>query len=156
LFTTIYHFQKPGSLHKRVFAKLDHIMVYYSILGVFTPLCLSLVGGGLGIGILIAELALALLGTFLMIFMYPDNKIGTRFAVLVYAVMGILGLFILKPLHAAATPASFWLIISGTLVYVLGLFFYSGKKFKFSHMVWHLLVAVAEVCYVLALVYFFR
>ena len=63
---------------------------------------------------------------------------------------------ILKPLHAAATPASFWLIISGTLVYVLGLFFYSGKKFKFSHMVWHLLVAVAEVCYVLALVYFFR
>ena len=85
-------------------------MVYYSILGVFTPLCLSLVGGGLGIGILIAELALALLGTFLMIFMYPDNKIGTRFAVLVYAVMGILGLFI----------------------------------------------AVAEVCYVLALVYFFR
>ena len=156
LFTTIYHFQKPGSLHKRVFAKLDHIMVYYSILGVFTPLCLSLVGGGLGIGILIAELALALLGTFLMIFMYPDNKIGTRFAVLVYAVMGILGLFILKPLHAAATPASFWLIISGTIVYVLGLFFYSGKKFKFSHMVWHLLVAVAEVCYVLALVYFFR
>ena len=27
LFTTIYHFQKPGSLHKKVFAKLDHIIV---------------------------------------------------------------------------------------------------------------------------------
>lgn len=156
LFTTIYHFQKPGSIHKRVLAKLDHIMVYYAILGVFSPICLSLVGGGLGLGILIAELALALLGTFLMIFMYPDNKIGTRFAVLIYGIMGILGLFILKPLYNAATRASFWLIIAGTLVYVVGLFFYSGKKFKFSHMVWHLLVAAAEVCHVLALIYFFR
>ncbi len=156
LFTTIYHFQKPGSLHKRIFAKLDHIMVYYAIFGVFVPICLSLVGGGWGLGILIAELALALLGTFLMIFMYPDNKIGTRFAVLIYGVMGLLGLFILKPLYHAATPASFWLIIAGALIYVVGLFFYSGKKFKFSHMVWHLLVVAAEVCHVLALIYFFR
>ena len=156
LFTTIYHFQKPGTLHKRVFAKLDHIMVYYAIVGVFAPICLSLIGGGLGLGILIAELALALLGTFLMIFMYPDNKIGSRFAVSIYIVMALLGLFILKPLHEAATTPSFWLIISGTLVYVVGLFFYSGKKFKFSHMVWHLLVAVANVCHILALVYFFR
>ena len=156
LFTTIYHFQKPGSLHKRVFAKLDHIMVYYAILGVFSPLCLSLVGGGWGLGILIAETALALLGTFLMIFMYPDNKIGKTFAVSIYGVMVLLGILILKPLHDAATTACFWLIIAGTLVYIVGLFFYSGKKFKFSHMVWHLLVLVACVCHVLALVYFFR
>ena len=156
LFTTIYHFQKPGSLHKRIFVKLDHIMVYYAILGVFAPICLSLVGGGWGLGILIAELALALLGTFLMIFMYPNNKTGSKFAVLIYGIMGLLGLLIIKPFHAAATPACFWLVVAGTIVYVIGLFFYSGKKFKFSHMVWHLLVVVAEVCHILALVYFFR
>lgn len=156
LFTTIYHFQKPGSLHKKVFAKLDHIMVYFAIFGVFVPICASLVGGGWGMGILIAELALALLGTFLMIFMYPDNKVGSRFAVLIYIVMGLLGLFILKPFYHAATPACFWLVVAGTITYVVGLFFYSGKKFKFSHMVWHLLVVAAEVCHVLALIYFFR
>lgn len=155
LFTTIYHFQKPGSLHKRIFAKLDHIMVYYAILGVYAPVCLSLIGGPLGYGILIAELALALLGTFLMIFMYPDNKIGTRFAVLIYGIQAVLILFAIKPFHDAATTASFWLLVSGTLVYIVGLFFYKGK-FKFSHMVWHLLVVAAYVCHVLALVYFFR
>ena len=156
LFTTIYHFQKPGSIHKRVFAKLDHIMVYYAIFGVYSPVCLSLIGGTLGYGILIAELALALLGTFLMIFMYPDNKVGSRFAVLIYGIMAILIVFAFKPFHEAATPASFWLLISGTAAYIVGLFFYSGKKFKFSHMVWHLLVVAAYVCHVLALVYFFR
>ena len=156
LFTTIYHFQKPGSLHKRVFAKLDHIMTYYAILGVFTPLCLSMVEGGLGLGILIAELSLALLGTFLMIFMYPDNKTGSRFAVLIYGIMGVLGFVILGTLHEAMTTASFWLLLAGVCAYVIGLFFYSGKKFKFSHMVWHLLVVAAYVCHVLSLVYFFR
>ena len=139
-----------------VFAKLDHIMVYYAIFGAYAPVCMSLLRGGLGLGIMIAELALALLGTFLMIFMYPDNKVGTRIAVMIYIIMGAIGIFVFKPLHEAATAPGFWLLISGTIVYVVGLFFYSGKKFKFSHMVWHLLVVAAQVCHVLSLVYFLR
>jgi len=156
LFTTIYHFLKPGSIHKRVFLKLDHIMVYYAIFGVYAPVCLSVIGGGRGIGILIAELALALLGTFLMIFMYPLNKTGSKFAAAIYGVMALLIIFAVKPFYLNSTKASFWLLVSGAFVYLFGLFFYSGKKFKFSHMVWHLMVVIAEVCHVLALVYFFR
>lgn len=152
LFTTIYHFLRHGSIHKDVFRKLDHIMVYYAIFGVYTPVCLSLVGGGLGLGILIAEGVLAVLGTILMALTYPKYKI----AVGIYGIMGILFLFMLKPFYNAATAACFWLLFAGLCVYILGLFFYSGKKFKFSHMVWHLLVLAASVCHILALVYFFR
>ncbi len=156
LFTTIYHCTKHGTPQKRVFQKLDHIMVYYAILGVFTPICLALIGGGLGIGIIIAELALAVAGTLLMAFAYPENKALSKVAVFIYAVMGIIGLFILKPLYLAATRPSFWLIIAGAAAYLVGVFFYSGKKFKFSHMVWHILSAAAVVCHVLAFVYFLR
>ena len=156
LFTTIYHFLKHGSVHKRVFRKLDHIMVYYAILGVYAPACLSLIGGKLGIGIAIAELALAVCGTLLMAFMYPDNKTGSKFAISIYGIMAVLFLFLLKPLHAAATTPCFWLLIAGAAIYAAGLFFYSGKKFKFSHMVWHLMVVAASVCHILAYVYFFR
>ncbi|MBQ1894901.1 MAG: hemolysin III family protein [Clostridiales bacterium] len=152
LFTTIFHFLKHGSLHKEVFRKLDHIMVYFAIFGVYTPVCLSLVGGGLGLGILIAEGCLAVFGTILMALTYPKHKI----AVSIYGVMGVLFLFMLKPFYRAATTACFWLLFAGLCVYIVGLFFYSGKKFKFSHMVWHLLVLCASVCHILALVYFFR
>ena len=93
---------------------------------------------------------------FFMIFGYPENKALTKFAVAIYPIMGIIGLFILKPLYLAATKPSFWLIIAGVITYIVGSFFYSGKKFKFSHMVWHILVAFAEVCHVLAFVYFLR
>ena len=156
LFTTVYHCTKHGTPQKRIFQKLDHIMVYFAITGVFTPICLSLIGGGLGLGILIAEFCLAITGMFLMIFGYPENKGLTKAAVAIYPVMGIIGLFILKPLYLAATKPSFWLIVAGVITYIVGSVFYSGKKFKFSHMVWHILVAFAEVCHVLAFVYFLR
>ena len=45
--------------------------------------------------------------------------------------------------------------IAGAAAYLVGVFFYSGKKFKFSHMVWHFCVLFAAVCHVLSLVYFF-
>ena len=156
LFTTVYHCTKHGTPQKRIFQKLDHIMVYFAIVGVFTPICLSLIGGGLGLGILIAEFCLAITGMFLMIFGYPENKGLTKAAVAIYPVMGIIGLFILKPLYLAATKPSFWLIVAGVITYIVGSVFYSGKKFKFSHMVWHILVAFAEVCHVLAFIYFLR
>ena len=156
LFTTVYHCTKHGTPQKRIFQKLDHIMVYYAIVGAFAPICLSLIGGGLGIGILIAEFALALAGTLFMVFAYPEKKTLSKVATSIYPIMGIIGLFILKPLYLAATKPSFWLIIAGAATYVVGSFFYSGKKFKFSHMVWHIMVAFAEVCHVLAFVYFLR
>lgn len=156
LFTTIYHSMKTGTAQKRVFRKLDHIMVYYAILGVYAPICLSLVGGAKGLGILIAEGALALFGTILMALTYPEKKTLSKIAVLLYLVMGLLGLFLLGTLHANSTPACFWLIIAGACSYIVGLFFYSGKQFKFSHMVWHLFSLAATVCHVIALVYFLR
>ncbi|MCQ2532386.1 MAG: hemolysin III family protein [Saccharofermentans sp.] len=154
LFTTVYHSMKHGTAQKRVFGKLDHIAVYYSILGTYAPICLCILPEKTGIGILIAELALAILGMFLMIFMYPRNKVGTGFAKAIYAVMGILGVFTLGTIKATISVASFWLLVAGFIIYVFGTFFYSGKKFKFSHMVWHFCVLFAAVCHVLSLVYF--
>jgi len=156
LITTIYHCMKHGTPQKRVLGKLDHIMCYYAIFGVYAPVCLSLVGGKLGIGILIAEGVLAIAGTLLMALGYPENKFVSKLAILDYGVMGILFVFMFKSFKVAATPISFWLLFAGLCVYIVGLFFYSGKKFKFSHMVWHLLVLGASVCHILALVYFFR
>ena len=91
-----------------------------------------------------------------MVFMYPDNKTGSKFAISIYGIMAVLFLFVLKPFHEAATTPCFWLLLAGAAVYAVGLFFYSGKKFKFSHMVWHLMVVAASVCHILAYVYFFR
>lgn len=154
LFTTIYHCMKHGTPQKRIFHKLDRIMTYFAIFGVYAPMCLSLVKGTLGIVVLAIEFALAIFGMFFIIFGYPNNKGMTKVAIADYIVMGLLGLIFIKPLFAAASAACFWLIIAGAIVYAIGIFFYSGKNFKFSHMVWHILVVFATVCHVLAFVYF--
>ncbi len=156
LFTTIYHCTKSGTPQKRIFHKLDHIMSYFAIIGVYAPICLSLVNSVMGIIVFFAEFALALFGMFFMVFGFPQNKIMTKIAIATYIVMGLLGVILLGHIYSAATLPSFWLIISGTILYGIGLFFYSGKKFKFAHMVWHLIVLCATVCHVLAFVFFFR
>ena len=156
LFTTIYHFLKHGTVHKRIFSKLDHIMVYYAILGVYTPLCFSAADSVLAYSIFGVNAGLAVMGTLFMAFAYPENKILSKWAVAIYGLMGLTGVFLLKQLYGAMPHLSFWLMLSGVCTYIVGLFFYSGKKFKFSHMVWHLLVVCATVCHVLAFVYFFR
>lgn len=156
LTTTIFHVLKHDTIHKRVFRKLDHIMVYWAILGVLTPPLMSLVGGTAGIIIISLELAMAVSGTLFMVFGYPDIKGLTRVAKAIYGLMIIPPLFVLKTIITNGTPLCSYLLLGGTVIYIIGLFFYSGKKFKFSHMVWHILVVLATVCHVLALVYFLR
>ena len=57
--------------------------------------------------------------------------------------------------RASTTRLCFWLIVSGAITYSVGLWFNFGKKFKFSHMVWHLFVLGSSVLHVLGFVFFF-
>ena len=154
LFTTIYHSMKHGTAQKRVFKKLDNIMVYYSILGTYAPICFCVLPLKLGIGIFIAETAIALMGTLFVAIASVNNTAIVKFSKVLYFVMGIIGVFTLKTISQNMSKPSFWLLISGVILYVVGTFFYSGKKFKFSHMVWHFCALFATVCHVLAFVYF--
>ena len=45
-----------------------------------------------------------------------------------------------KEFYLSASHLCFWLIIGGAFAYTVGIFFGPSKKFKFSHMVWHLCV----------------
>ena len=136
--------------------KLNRIMVYYTILGAYTPVCALILPVVSGSVIWALEAACAIAGTLVTAITYPQSKTGNFFSKLIYVIMGWMIIARIIVFHNSTTTLCFWLIISGSLAYSVGLWFNFGKKFKFSHMVWHLLVAVAEVCYVLALVYFFR
>jgi len=48
LASTLYHSMNPHSRHKEVFHILDHIFIYVAIAGSYTPIALSVIGGGEG------------------------------------------------------------------------------------------------------------
>lgn len=153
--STIYHVMKHNTTQKRVMARINQIMFFWAIAGCYTPICLSIIGGRLGLGICIAQWCMVLAGTLIKAIAFNRSKLLKALTYLMYFIMGWMMLFCLSKFRLAATAPSFWLIIAGALCYTLGVFFYS-TKFKFAHMIWHFCINAGAICHFIGLVYFLR
>lgn len=151
--STIYHAMQYGSKQKEIMNKLDHIMIYYAIAGTYTPIALTVIGGAWGIGLCIAQWALVIAGTLFKALAFSKTRRSYIFTVAIYLLMGWMIVLCFPIFYRAATPATFWLILSGGLCYTSGIVSFA-MHFKFSHMVWHVLVAFGAICHVLAIVFF--
>lgn len=139
LTSTLYHYTKDNKL-KSVFQKLDHISIFYLILGSYAPVCLITLLDFSGINIFLIVFILAIIGTILKVFF--TGKIE-KASLLLYLVMGWLiisdigTLFSLIPVQAKILLA-----ISG-LSYTIGTLFYRSNK-QYAHTIWHLFVLVGS------------
>ena len=144
LFSTIYHFMKHGTPHKRVMNKINRSVAYFAILGAYTPICIHFMGVVSGAVLWALEAAMALAGVLVTALAY-HTKVGKGFSYFIYALMGWAIIFRIVEFYN-----------SGAIVYSVGIFFApSSRRFKFSHMVWHLFALAGVVLHVLGFVYFF-
>ena len=140
LSSTIYHYTKNNKL-KSVFRKIDHISIFYLILGSYAPVCLVTLLDFSGITIFLIVFTLAIIGTILKVFF--RGKIE-KASLLLYLVMGwliisdISTLFSLIPIQGKILLA-----ISG-LSYTIGTLFYRSNK-KYAHTIWHLFVLSGSI-----------
>ena len=136
--SALYHFLPNGG-GKAVFRIFDHCTIFLLIAGTYTPFCVIALGATpLGIGILVAEWTMAVIGiTGNAIAM--NNRIIKGVSMALYFVMGWLILIAFRPLLAAIPAASFWLLLAGGVAYTAGIVFYAfGKKVRYFHSIWHL------------------
>ena len=154
LASTIYHSMKHDTPQKRVMNKIDHIMIYFAIAGTYFPICISVIGGGLGLGILIAEWALAIAGTIIKSLMFSKTKLSYAITCILFLAMGWLIVFSFGKFYATS-PVAFWLVRAGGICYTLSLIFFSSK-YKFAHMIFHFCVDFGAICHFIGLVYFLR
>lgn len=155
LASTWYHSTKRGTSHKYVTGKLDHCMMFVCIAGTYTPIWLSLIGGGLGIGMCIAQWCLTLAGVLFKSLMYAKSKASKIISWTIYILSGWLIIFCASAFFHAASRPCFWLVIAGSLCYTVGLIFFAGK-YKFAHMVWHILLDFGAICHFIGIVGFLR
>jgi hemolysin III len=145
--STLYHaiaFSERGLAHAR---RLDHVMIYILIAGTYTPVCLLLLPGRLGMGLLIAVWILAAIGTVQKIaWMDAPTWLSTA----LYLGMGWIAILVVKPLLAVAPRSFFLWLLAGGLFYSVGAVVHSikwprsvvvGTRRMFgSHEIWHLFV----------------
>jgi hemolysin III len=127
--------------------RIDHMMIYILIAGSYTPICLVLLRGRLGLGLLIAVWLLAALGTLQTVaWMQAPQWLSTA----LYIGMGWIAVFIVRPLLAAAPPGFFLWLLGGGVIYTLGavldatdwprLKTGTTPRLFGSHEIWHLCV----------------
>lgn len=153
LASTIYHSMAPGTAHKSVMNRIDHIMIYVAIAGTYTPICLSVIGGTLGLVLCIAQWCFVIAGALFKSLAFSKSTRSYIITISIYLLMGWMVMLCMPALISGTTAPAFWLIVAGGICYTSGVVSFS-MKFPFAHMVWHFLVDFGALCHFIAIVFF--
>ena len=138
--SSIYHFILNPKLKKRL-QILDHISIYYLILGSYAPVCLVTLYKYSGTNIFIAVLILTLVGTLKKLFLTGKYQF---MSLLLYLAMGWLIIFDINSLFKLIDFNAKLLLILGGISYTFGVIFYVLGKIKYFHSIWHLFVLIGS------------
>jgi len=148
--SSIYHYVINTKLKKRL-QVLDHISIYYLILGSYAPVCLITLYDYSGINIFIAVLTLSIVGTLKKLFFATKYEF---ISLLFYLTMGWLIVFDIDSLFNLINFNAKLLLILGGVSYTFGIIFYAFDKIKYFHSIWHLFVLAGSVLhYFMVLLY---
>jgi hemolysin III len=147
--STSYHYAPPGGPLKLKLRKMDHISIYGSIAGTYTPVCLITLASGNGTFILRIVWGIALFGTIWKLFFTGKFE---AFSSLLYLVMGWLAVIDVATLDAQFTAMEMNLLIAGGVFFSIGVIFYTWNKLYFNHVIWHFFVLAGSISH-FAMVY---
>ena len=139
----IYHLLNASERGLAFLRRLDHMMIYVLIAGTYTPLCLVLLRGRLGISLLVLVWTIAVIGILQkLLWMHAPRWFST----VLYLGMGWAALAVAKPVLDAAPLGFVIWILAGGVFYTIGAIVYATKwpdpapgVFGF-HEIWHLFV----------------
>ena len=150
LFSCLYH-SLTFTNAKSLFKIFDHSCIYLLIAGTYTPLCLVTLRGWQGWAIFGAIWGLALTGiVFKSIWMNKFKKLSTA----VYIAMGWFCIIDIKAFYEGLGNKGFGLLLAGGTAFTIGAFFYSLKKIKFTHPLWHSFVVLGTVLMYFSILYY--
>jgi hemolysin III len=145
-----YHRFGWGEAAKRRMKRADHGTIFVMIAASYTPVCLIVLHGALGISLLIAVWIGAITGLVLALTGVAEKK-GIGFAL--YLVIGWLAIIGLPQLLSRATTVQVMLLLAGGVLYTVGSIVLGVKwpdpfpKTFGYHEVWHSMVIAASVCH---------
>ena len=154
-----YHALDLSERANRILRKIDHMMIFILIAGTYTPICLIVLQGPVGYGLLALVWGIAAVGILVKAFWITCPK---WFSSALYIAMGwVCVLAFTQILNSLSSKAFFWLLAGGVIytvggiIYALKLPIFNSKHKKFgSHEIFHLFVMGGSICHFI-MMYFF-
>lgn len=150
--STVYHTFDSSPRINRILKKCDHMMIFVMIAGSYTPICLIVLGGKLGMFMLLLIWGIALSGIILKAFwVYCPKWVSS----VIYIGMGWMCVLSLSPIVKALPTNAFLWLLAGGIIYTIGGVIYALKlpifnskhKYFGSHEVFHVFVLAGSVCH---------
>lgn len=141
MMSTLYH-AIANKKAKLVFRVLDHTTIFLLIAGTYTPLSLITLGGALGWVVFGVEWGIAAVGIVFNAISIEKFKV---FSMIGYVVSGWMIVIAALPLYRSIAFAGLMYLVGGGLFYTIGILFYSLKKIRYMHSIWHIFVVIGAV-----------
>ena len=145
--STLYHAVMEPT-HKARLRVFDHISIYVMIAGSYSLICLSVVGGWMGISLFIFLWACVLagaIGKFIALGKHP------RLSLALYLAMGWVAVLILYPMWTNMPHAAFaWVFAEGAFYTIGSYFFYHDEEHAYYHAIWHVFITLGAISHTIA------
>lgn len=149
--TTYHTFDKSPKINT-LLKKIDHMMISVLIAGSYTPVCLLVLRGKIGIVLLTIVWSIAITGILIKAFwVYCPKWVSS----ILYIGMGWTCILALPQILEALSPAAFGWLLAGGIMYTVGGVIYALKlsifnnrhKYFGSHEIFHLFVMAGSACH---------
>lgn len=149
--TTYHTFDKSEKINT-VLKKIDHMMISVLIAGSYTPICLLVLKGRLGLILLALVWSFAIIGILIKAFwVYCPKWVSS----VLYIGMGWTCVLAFTQLLNSMSPAAFGWLLAGGIIYTVGGVIYALKlpifnmkhKYFGSHEIFHLFVMGGSACH---------
>ena len=150
--STTYHTFDRSEKINTILKKIDHMMISVLIAGSYSPICLLVLGGRLGIILLAIVWSIAIAGILIKAFwVYCPKWVSS----VLYIGMGWTCVLAFTQLLNSMSPAAFGWLLAGGLIYTAGGIIYALKLPIFnmkhkdfgSHEIFHLFVMGGSICH---------
>lgn len=148
--STLYHFVLNPKLKSRL-QVLDHISIYFLIMGSYAPVCLITLYHSSGLTIFFAVLTLLFIGTMKKLFFTGKFEYLSLF---LYLTMGWLIVIDINSLFGLMGTHAQLLLILGGVSYTLGVIFYAYSRIKYFHSIWHVFVLIGSALHYFMILWF--
>lgn len=153
--STLYHSVDMGEKINKILKKLDHAMIFVLIAGSYTPICLLVIGGRTGAGLLLLVWGVAVLGIIFKLCWVTCPK---WLSSAMYIAMGWMCVMAFTPIMNNMTASEFAWLLTGGIIYTIGGVIYAVKtpgvraynerhRYFGTHEIFHIFVMAGSLCH---------
>jgi len=120
--------------------RFDHAAIFAMIAGTYTPFTILGLQGGWSSGLTIGIWSVAAVGIALKL--WQPRRVEA-ISVALYLGLGWIGLIALHPFAASLDSATLALLVTGGILYSVGVIFHLWRRLSFHNAIWHGFVLIA-------------